>query len=85
MQNSSLIIENFYDSFQINARIPIHAPQNVTRMVRSASVPPIFASPSAGLAAAVKAAAIEIEREDRANGLDSPEVVRKRRTTSGGA
>jgi hypothetical protein len=64
----------------INARIPIHAPQNQTRMVRSASVPPIFANPSAGLAAAAAEAAKEHEQEDV---RDREEVVRRRRQTTG--
>jgi hypothetical protein len=39
----------------VNARIPLDSPHIETRMVRSASVPPIFANRAAGLEAAVAA------------------------------
>lgn len=65
----------------LNARIPIHSPQICGRMVRSASVPPIFANPAAGLEQAV----VEQQQDNEQQGSPtSPVSVRRRRNTTTG-
>ena len=59
----------FEDTIQIlesvNARIPLESPQVQNRMVRSASVPPIFAHRSSGLQAALEANEAEKKAEEK--------------------
>lgn len=69
----------FEDTIQVleavNARIPLESPQIPNRMVRSASVPPIFANAACGLNAALAASQDAASQEEHSN-------VRRRNSTS---